>query len=793
MERGMNARIRKLRTQSVTAVPGISIERAVLVSEAYRQYAGTVETPVLRALTFKHIMENKKLCINEGELIVGEKGEGPQLAPTYPELCCHTLEDFAVMSRREKISFQVSDSAREIQAEQIIPYWRERALRNKIMAHMSRQWLDCYESGIFTEFMEQRAPGHTVADGKMYQKGFLDFKAEIQAAIDALDFLNDEQAYEKKTQLEAMMICCDAIIIYGRRYAAYARELAQNEHDETRKAELLDIAANCEVVPAHKPETFAQALQMYWFVHIGVTSELNNWDAYSPGRLDQHLYSFYTKGLAEETLTSDKAKELLECLWVKFNNQPAPPKVGITLKESATYTDFANINSGGITAEGADGVNDVTYLILDVMDEMRLLQPSSNVQISRKSPHKFVKKVCEISRKGWGQPAMYNTDAIVQELLRAGKDINDAREGGASGCVETGAFGKEAYILTGYLNLPKILEITLNNGFDPVAGKQLGLQTGAAEDYRSYEELFTAFQQQLRYFVDVKIKGNNIIEKIYAEHMPCPFLSILVSDCIANGRDYNSGGARYNTSYIQGVGIGTLTDCLAAIKYNVFDKQRFSMQELRQAMAANFAGWDVIRNMVANKTPKYGNDDDYADRLMVEAFNAFYETVNGRKNMKGGVYRIDMLPTTCHVYFGSVMGASPNGRLAGKPLSEGISPEQGADRQGPTAAIKSAAKMDHLRTGGTLLNQKFTPAVVAGEEGLENMAALVRTYFNLDGHHIQFNVVDRKTLLDAQQRPEEYRDLIVRVAGYSDYFNNLNKDLQDEIIARTEQSFGGIG
>lgn len=791
MERGMNDRIRKLRAQSVEAVPGISIERAALVTEAYQQYAGTVETPVLRALTFKHIMENKKLCINDGELIVGEKGEGPQMAPTYPELCCHTLEDFTVMRRREKISFQVSPEAGKIQAEKIIPYWRERALRSKILQHMSREWLDCYQSGIFTEFMEQRAPGHTVADGKMYQKGFLDFKAEIQTAIDALDFFNDEQAYAKKAQLEAMRICCDAIMIYGRRYGAYARELAQYEQNETRKAELLGIAANCEVVPAHKPETFAQALQMYWFVHISVTSELNNWDAYSPGRLDQHLYPFYVKGVAEGTLTPDKAKELLECLWVKFNNQPAPPKVGITLKESATYTDFANINSGGITAEGADGVNDVTYLILDVMDEMRLLQPSSNVQISRKSPHKFVKRACEISRRGWGQPAMYNTDSIVQELLRAGKDIKDAREGGASGCVETGAFGKEAYILTGYLNLPKILEITLYNGVDPVTGNQLGLQTGAAEDYRSYEELFTAFKQQLTHFTDIKIKGNNIIEKIYAEHMPCPFLSILVSDCIAEGRDYNAGGARYNTSYIQGVGIGTLTDCLASLKYNIFDKKRFTMPELLQALADDFAGHDLIRNMLLNKTPKYGNDDDYADSLMLEAFNAFYETVNGRKNMKGGVYRIDMLPTTCHVYFGSVMGASPNGRLAGKPLSEGISPEQGADRQGPTAVIKSAAKMDHLRTGGTLLNQKFTPTVVEGEAGLENMAALVRTYFNLDGHHIQFNVVDRKTLLDAQQRPEEYRDLIVRVAGYSDYFNNLNKDLQDEIIARTEQSFGG--
>lgn len=787
MERGMNERIRQLRKQSLTVAPAISIERAVLVTEAYEKYAGTVEIPILRALTFKHIMENKTLCINEGELIVGEKGEGPQSAPTFPELCCHTLEDFAIMHQREKISFQVSEQAKQVQAEKIIPYWQERSLRQIILRQMTPEWKDCYQSGIFTEFMEQRSPGHTVADGKIYQKGFLDFKQEIKQAIDNLDFLADEQAYEKKNQLAAMKICCDAIITFGQRYAAYARELAAKETNPQRRGELLAIAANCDVVPAHKPETFAQAIQMYWFVHIGVTSELNNWDAFSPGRLDQHLYPFYKKGIEDGTLTEEQAKELLECLWVKFNNQPAPPKVGITLKESGTYTDFANLNTGGVKSDGSDGVNDVSYLILDVMDEMKLLQPSSNVQISRKTPHQFIKRACEISRKGWGQPALYNTDAIIQEMLRAGKDIVDAREGGASGCVETGAFGKEAYILTGYFNLPKILELTLNNGFDPVSGKQLGLTTGYATDYQSYQELFLAFQKQVNHFVEIKLKGNHIIEKIYASQMPCPFLSITVSDCIQKGLDYNAGGARYNTSYIQGVGIGTLTDCLSAIKYNVFEHKKFTMQELMQALGANFVGFERIRQLVLNKTPKYGNDDDFADEIMLAAFNVFYDAVNGRKNRKGGTYRIDMLPTTCHVYFGSVTAATANGRLAWKPLSEGISPEQGADRQGPTAVIKSAAKMDHLRTGGTLLNQKFNPSVVAGEDGLANLVSLVRTYFNLDGHHIQFNVIDRKTLLAAQERPEEYKDLIVRVAGYSDLFHNLSKELQDEIIERTEQ------
>lgn len=788
-QRGMNERIRKLRSESMEATPALSIERACLVTEVYEKYLGAVEIPVLRAMVFKNIMEKKILVINQGELIVGEKAERPQMSPTFPELCCHTVGDFDVMDKREKIFFKVSNEAKQIQAEQIIPFWQNRSMRSIMLQQMSPDWLSCYENGIFTEFMEQRGPGHTVCDGKIYRKGFLDFKADIQKEIENLNVLEDPEAYDKKVELEAMKICCDAIISYGARYAEYARKLAEAESDEIRKKELLQVAANCEVVPAHRPETYQQAIQMYWFVHIGVTTEINPWDALSPGRLDQHLYPFYQKEIEAGTLTREKAKELLECLWVKFNNQPAPPKVGITLKESSTYTDFANINTGGITEKGADGVNEVSYLILETMDEMKLLQPSSNVQISKKSPHQFVKKACEISRKGWGQPAFYNTETIVEELLRAGKDIDDARQGGASGCVETGAFGKEAYILTGYFNLPKVLELTLNNGFDVVSKQQLGLKTGYAEDFTSYEELLEAFKKQLHYFIDIKIKGNHVIELLYAKHMPVPFLSIITSDCIKNGKDYNTGGARYNTNYIQGVGIGTLTDCLSAIQYNVYDQKRFTMAELMQALKDDFVGHDFIYNFVSNHTPKYGNDDDYADKIMIEAFNLFHDEVTGRTTCKGGVYRIDMLPTTCHVYFGSVMIASPNGRKAFKPLSEGISPDKGADRQGPTAVIKSASKMDHVRTGGTLLNQKFTPSVVVGDKGLENMVALVRTYFNLDGHHIQFNVIERKTLLDAQKNPEEYKDLIVRVAGYSDHFNNLSRELQDEIIERTEQAF----
>jgi len=783
-QRGMNTRIHTLRHESETTQPRICMERALLETEAYKKYEGTVSIPELRALAFKHIMENKTLWIGEGELIVGEKGSGPQSAPSFPEICCHTTEDLNVMNERELVSFKVTPADIKNQEETVIPFWQSRALRPRILDAMSQEWKNCYAAGIFTEFMEQRGPGHTVGGSCIYEKGFIQHKRDIQAALAALDYLNDPQASQKCDQLNAMIICCEAIITLGRRYAAHARDLAEREANPVRKAELLQIAQNCETVPAKKPQTYWQAIQMYWFVHLGVTLEINPWDAFSPGRLDQHLYPFYQADTEAGNLDRDRALELLQCLWIKFNNQPAPPKVGITLKESSTYTDFANINTGGINAHGHDGVNDVSYLILDCMDEMRLLQPSSNVQISRKTPTAFLKRACEVSRKGWGQPAFYNTEAIVQELLNAGKSLDDARLGGSSGCVETGAFGNEAYILTGYFNLPKILEITLNNGYDPVSEMQLGPETG----FTSYDELLDAYKTQIQHFVDIKVAGSNAIESLYARYLPVPFLSIITNDCIANGRDYNAGGARYNTSYLQGVGIGTVTDSLAAIKYAVYDNKIFAMDKLLVAIKNNFENFDEVLAIVQNKAPKYGNDDDYADDIMQEVFKAYHKIVTDRPNTRGGTYRINMLPTTCHIYFGEVTGALPCGRKAGKPVSEGISPSGGADVNGPTAALKSAAKMDHLQTGGTLLNQKFTPALIEGEHGLEIMANTVTAYFNMEGHHIQFNVIDRATLLAAQQNPDEHRNLIVRVAGYSDYFQNLSKALQDEIIERTEHS-----
>ena len=782
----MSERVARLRQQSLDAVPTISTERAELVTEFYARHTQRVSEPVRRALVFQHLMEHKAIYIGEGELIVGEKGPAPKATPTYPELCCHSLDDLDILNTREKIPFAVSPEARQRYEDTIIPFWQGRSMRDLIFEEMAPEWLAAYEAGVFTEFMEQRSPGHTVLDDKIYRRGLLDFKGDIQRSLQSLDFLNDAGAYAKQQELRAMDIVAGAMVRFAERHAVLADELAIEEADPTRKAELEQIAAICRHVPAHAPRNFWEALQAYWFVHLGVTIELNPWDAFCPGRLDQHLYPFYEKGLAEGTLSHEKAEELLHCFWIKFNNQPAPPKVGVTAAESSTYTDFAQINTGGLREDGSDGANSVTYLLLDVVEEMRLLQPSSSVQVSKKNPDRFLKRAARIIRTGFGQPSLFNSDLIVQELVRMGKSVADARNGGSSGCVEVGAFGKENYNLTGYFNLPKVLELALHDGVDPRTGRRLGPATGDATAFQSFDGFFEAYRQQLEHFVDVKVRGNNVIERLYAGYMPAPFLSLLIDDCIANGKDYHDGGARYNTSYIQGVGLGTMADATSALKYHVFDQGSVTMDDLLEALRADFVGHERMRQMLLNRTPRYGNDDDYADDLMQAVFEAFYEAVEGRPNTKGGQYHINLLPTTCHVYFGSVCGASPDGRRAGIPLSEGISPVQGADRHGPTAVLRSAAKMDHVRTGGTLLNQKFTPQLLQSEGDLDKLVHLVRTYFTLDGHHIQFNVVDADTLRAAQQRPEEHLDLIVRVAGYSDYFCDLGRALQDEIIARTE-------
>ena len=782
----MNNRTSRLREQSFNARPCISAERALLVTEFYKENEGKFSVPVLRALNFKNLCEKKAIYIGDDELIVGERGPYPKAVPTFPELTCHSLADLKLLNFREMTRYAVADEALQVYAETVIPYWHGRSMRERVFGWVPDEWKRAYTAGTFTEFMEQRAPGHTTLDGMIYRKGMLDYKADIVDGLEGLDYLNDPEAADKAEELMAMDIACDAVIIFAERHAQLALKRAARDNDPVRKEELERIAEICTRVPARAPRDFWEALQMYWFVHLGTITELNGWDAMSPGHLDQHLYPFYKKDLAANALDRERAKELIECLWIKFNNHPAPPKVGVTALESGTYNDFTNINIGGLKTDGSNGVNEVSYIMLEAVDELHLLQPGSNVQISHKTPDRFLKAACRVIRKGYGYPSVFNADEVIMEQIRTGKTLEDAREGGCSGCIETGAFGKEAYILTGYLNVPKILELALNNGTDPLTGKTVGLQTGDPKMFKDFDALYDAFVKQLQYIVDLKIKINNYIERMYAKYAPAPFLSVVIADCIANGKDYYNGGPRYNTNYIQCCGIGTVTDSLSAIKKHVFESKTIAMDELLVAIQGNFSGQDALRLRLLNKTPFFGNDDDAADTLMRRVYADLFGAIDGKPNTKGTTYHLNMLSTTCHVYFGKMLGASANGRLAGLPISDGTSPSHGADRHGPTAVINSLAKMDQVKSGGTLLNQRFLPDVLKDEDGIDKLCHLIRTYFNLNGHHIQFNIVDSDTLRQAQQVPDDYRDLLVRVAGYSDYFVDLDVDHQEEIIARTQ-------
>jgi len=605
----MTDRVKRLRRESLEAMPALSAERAVLMTGFYRENEGRHSAPVMRALAFRHLCEHKTITIGPGELIVGERGPAPKQTPTYPELTCHSLEDLHILNAREKTRYAVSAECLRDYEETVIPYWRGRSMRDRIFESLAPEWKDAYEAGLFTEFMEQRAPGHTVADGKIYRKGMLGFQRDIEQAIELLDFHADPDAWARREQLQAMHIAADAAILFARRHTDLALRMAAMEEDPARRSELERIAEVCERVPAEAPRDFHEALQMYWFCHLAVITELNGWDSFNPGHLDQHLAAFYTRGIAQGTLDRESAKGLLECLWVKFNNHPAPPKVGVTAAESGTYTDFANINLGGLDRLGADAVSDVSFLLLEVISEMHLLQPSNNVQISRRTPDRFVREAFRVIREGYGFPSVFNADAVVEELLRQGKSLEDAREGGTSGCVETGAFGKEAYILTGYFNLVKMLELALHDGVDPRTGKQLGPRTGDPSRWTSIDDALNAWRAQVRHFVDVKIAGSQVIERMYARYAPAPFLSILIDDCIAKGRDYNDGGARYNTSYIQGVGIGTLTDSLAALDTQIFQEGCVPLPKLIAALDADFDGGESLRQTLVNRCPKYGNDD----------------------------------------------------------------------------------------------------------------------------------------------------------------------------------------
>jgi pyruvate formate-lyase/glycerol dehydratase family glycyl radical enzyme len=778
-------RVQKLLDNYYTAKPEVFPERAVLATEAYVQTEGQ-PIAIRRAKMLGHILNGVSVLIRDGELIVGVKTPAILGSPLYPEVASDWVEaELDTIALRAEAPFTISDETKERLRAEVFDYWRGKQVYDRIVELLTPEIQRATDEGLFFHYFLNRTIGHITVDyERVLQKGFLGLKAEVEQELGKIDFA-DRGCLKKIHLLRAMSLCCDAAMCFAERYAGQAERLAALESDPARSVELERIAAICRRVPTHPARTFHEALQSFWFVHLILNLETNSY-AIGPGRFDQYMVPFYRADLDAGRLTREGARELLACLWIKFNELTVV-KEGGTAKASTTYNDFQNLNLGGQTAEGRDATNELSFLCLDVIAQLRLPQPQIAALISEKTPDRFLLQACKVISLGFGLPALFNDDEKVQALLHKGKTLQDARLGGINGCVELVAPGKDNMASSGYLSLPKCLELALNDGVNPLTGSQLGPRTGEPREFTSFDQLLEAWRQQLAHAIELKIVYDGIARQAYAEFCPVPFTSLLISDCLEKGRDYHDGGARYNLPLMCGVGTGTMADALAAIKTLVYDEERVSLEALVAALRENLTGNERLRQMLLNRAPKWGNGDEAVDALAHDLVEVFCDELEKHHNAEGVPYAANMIPTTTHIWFGSLTGATPDGRLSGTPLSEGISPVQGRDVNGPTAVVRSMARLDHARCSGTLLNIKFHPSALQGEEGVDKFAHLVRTYFKLGGHHMQFNVVSGETLRAAQADPTAYKNVIVRVAGYSDYFVRLSRDLQDEIISRTEQ------
>ena len=780
-------RVKKLREMFLAARPEVFAERALLVTKSYAMTEGQ---PILlrRAKGLEEILNGITVLIRDGELIVGCKTPAILGSPLYPEVACDWVEkELDDIALRPESPFQVSEETKALLRKEIFGYWRGKQVYNRIMDVLPADVVRATDEGFFFHYFLNRTIGHITVDyERVLEKGFLGLRAEVEDELEKINY-EEQRCLNKLYLLLSMILCCDAAIQFAERYAQEAERLLISEQDPLRKIELKNISEICRWVPAHPARTFHEALQSFFFVHLILNLETNSY-AIGPGRFDQCLYPYYQADIEAGRLTRAQAWELLACLWIKFN-ELSVVKEGGTAKASNTYNDFQNLNLGGQTTDGQDATNDLSYLCLDVTGSLRLPQPQVSVLISEKTPDKFLDEVCKVVSLGFGMPAIFNEDEKTQSLLHKGKTLKDARLGCINGCVELVVQGKDMMASSGYFNMPKCLELALNNGINPLTGTQLGPRTGELSELTSFDKLLEAFHEQMAYGINLKMIYDGIARQVYAEFCPVPFTSLLIDDCLKKGRDYHDGGAHYNQPVLCGVGTGTMADSLAAIKKLIYEEKKVSLRELVDALHADFEGKPRLLQMLRNRAPKWGNGEDYVDSLAHDVVEIFASEIEKHHNAQGVPYAANMIPTTTHIWFGDLTGATPDGRRSRMPLSEGISPVQGMDLNGPTAVIRSMARLDHARCFGTLLNMKFHPSALSGEEGLRKFAYLIRTYFKLGGHHVQFNVLSSETLRVAQQHPEEYQDLLVRVAGYSDYFVRLSRDLQDEIISRIEHGW----
>lgn len=781
-------RVKRLKEDLLQTSKRLSCERLLHFMQSWRE-TEEQPIPIRRAKAFEKVLEGMSIFINENP-IVGTQSPYLGGVQPYPEFSCEWMieeTDFASSLGRVEISEADSKLLREA-----VDYWRDKCILHKLNETWAQKYggkvdREDYTASWFWIDIADGPLGRISVDfGKVLNKGLSAIIEEAKLELEKLP-LGTVAAQEKRDFLNAVVIACNAAIKFARRYAFLAKSMVRQETNLERKRELERIAETCEWVPARPARSFYEAIQSFWFIHL-LTMIENCANGHSPGRFSQYMYPFYKKDKEEGRITEEQAIELLELLFIKFSELGRFDPKRTFLRTQGTL--FQNLSFGGITPKGKDATNEVDFLVLEAQRRVRMIQPTLSILYHDNMSEEFLLKAAEVVRTGIGMPAFFNSDLNIQRLLDHGSTLEDARNHAIIGCVEAGWSHCGSALRGGYVNMPKLLELALNNGRDPATGKQMGLQTGKAEDFQSYDELNKALMQQLQYIMTLYLDSFYTAQALNAEFMPVPFTSSLVDDCIKNGKDVRRGGARYSMDGSTPVGTINLANSLAAIKKLVFEEKRITMRQLLEALRADFAGYEDIHRMLLD-TPKYGNDDNYVDEIAREWYDAFYEEHQKRQDALGRAARAMTISVTSHFPFGTVVGALPSGRKAHLPLADGsASPEPGTDKNGPAAVIRSAAKViDTTKYGSSLLNMKFHPTALATREGLRKLIALIKTYFDMGGHHVQFNVVSADTLRNAQLHPEEYQDLIVRVAGFSAFFIHLDKTVQNEIIRRTELVF----
>jgi pyruvate formate-lyase/glycerol dehydratase family glycyl radical enzyme len=784
----VSPRANLLKERLLSVTPEICFERAELITASYKETEGM---PVIlrRAKALAKILAEMTVRIQPDELIVGNHTPKPRSSPIFPEFSFAWIEaEFDRLAKRAGDVFLISDKCKE-KLTSVFKYWQGKTSQEYAANLMTPDAKAAQANGVFTVgnyfFL---GVGHICVDyGLVLEKGFLGIKNEVLREKEGL-VLTRPQDLAKSQFLQAVEIVCDAAVHFAERFAQEAEKQAEGEKDAQRKRELLEIAQNCRQVPANPARSFFEALQSFWFVQLIIQLESNG-HSISPGRFDMYMYPYYKMDVAAGKLTRQQALELIECLWVKFNEINKVRDEGST-KAFGGYPMFQNLIVGGQTSDGRDSTNELSYLCLEATENVRLPQPSLSIRFHQGTPPKFLIRASEVSALGLGMPAMYNDHVVIPALAARGVTLEDARDYCIIGCVEPQKGGKtEGWHDAAFFNLAKCLELALNDGVDPLTGTQLGPRTGTIATMATFAEVVEAYRSQIEYFVKLLVISNNCCDIAHGTICPLPFLSSMVQDCVSKGKSLQEGGAHYNFTGPQGVGVANVGDALAALQKVVYEEGAVDRKVLDEAVRKNWQGYENIRQIMLNSAPKFGNDDDAADELARLAARIYCQEIEKYTNPRGGRFQAGLYPVSANVPFGTTVSALPDGRLGGTPLADGVSPVSGRDVNGPTAAAKSVAKLDHeIASNGTLFNQKFHPTALRDEAGYGNLAALVRTYFSLGGMHVQFNVISKEILQKAQRHPEQYRGLVVRVAGYSAFFTALDRSLQEDIIARTEHT-----